>query len=106
MNVVQTDVAGEPLQYFRQFVIRTALQCRPHRVPILLPRPVIFLKLMLDIEQPDADSASNTHHRDLDQQIGAPSDGPNGYSENAQEGQIGKRHAIALTVTMPFLWEA
>jgi hypothetical protein len=68
VNVVEADVAREPLQHAWQFVVRTALQRRIGEVPGFPARPVRALELMLDIEQPQACGTGNHQHGDLDEQ--------------------------------------
>src|SRR5436190_16288077 len=47
VNVVESDVAREPLQDLGQLVKRAALQRRSCEIPILTPLPINSLKLML-----------------------------------------------------------
>jgi hypothetical protein len=70
MNMVKANVAREPLQNFRQFVERTALEGRRGEVPFARAFPVGVFKLVLDIEHPDADGAAHGGNRQLDEQVG------------------------------------
>ena len=54
MDVVKTDVATEPLQDPRQFVVRTPVERRVSVIPLLCPFPIHALELMLDVKEPDA----------------------------------------------------
>ena len=67
MNVMQANIAGEPLEYFRQLEIRAALQCHFHRIPRSVTCPIGVLKLMLNIEQPKPEAAGNQNDGQLDQ---------------------------------------
>jgi len=59
MNVMQTDVAGEPLKYFWQLEIRTSIKSDFQRVPGLMANPIGIFELVLDVEQPHTEPAAN-----------------------------------------------
>src|SRR5579863_9658424 len=67
MNMMEADIAGEPLQEFGQFVKRAALERRRGVIPILGARPVSALELVLHIEEPKADGSGKSRHGELDQ---------------------------------------
>src|SRR5580704_11203228 len=69
MNVVKPDVAGKPLQDPRQFVERTALECRCRKTPIVTPLPINIFKLMLDVEEPDPRATGNHQDDQLNQKV-------------------------------------
>ena len=54
MDVVEADIAADPLKQPGELVVRRALHRRCSEIPVLVMLPVGFLKLMLHIEQPDA----------------------------------------------------
>ena len=60
MDMMQTDVAGEELQQLRELQIRAATQRGLGIAPLTLALPVGVLKLVLDVEQPDADRTRPT----------------------------------------------
>jgi hypothetical protein len=68
VDVVEADVAGEPLQQARQLEVGAALERRRNRMPGRLPGPERILEPMLDREQPDADDRADGDDRTLDQQ--------------------------------------
>ena len=70
MNVMESDVAREPLKNFRQPVERAALKRRRSVIPISAPFPVHTFKLMLHVEQPYSHAASDGHDHQLNQQVG------------------------------------
>ena len=47
MNVMQADVSREPLQHLGQSIVRTSLQCRLDRAPLVVADPIGVLKLVL-----------------------------------------------------------
>ncbi|MNN88559.1 hypothetical protein D3C81_2062640 [compost metagenome] len=57
MNMVEANVAGNPLQQLRQLIVRAPFyRCR-NITPFLFMLEVGILELMLHIEQPDAQKA-------------------------------------------------
>lgn len=69
MDVVEADVAGEPLQNFRQFVERASFEGGFREIPVLGAFPVDVFELMLDVEKPDACAAGNGENDQLDDQV-------------------------------------
>lgn len=59
MDVMEADVAREPLQHFRQFVERTACHARLEEIPVLVALPIGRVEIMLDVEQPHARRAGD-----------------------------------------------
>ena len=54
MHVVNPNIAGKPHQNGRQIIMRAAVQRRIMDLPVCLGVPVGILKLVLDIEEPNA----------------------------------------------------
>src|SRR5450755_1223998 len=54
MNMMKANIAGKPLQDFRELIEGTALKRRAGVVPLLDPRTVRTLKLVLHVEEPHA----------------------------------------------------
>src|ERR1700690_1984750 len=69
MDVMETDVAGKPLQDARQFVEGTAFQSGGNVAPVFPAFPINIFKLMLDIKHPHARATSYHDDDQLDQQI-------------------------------------
>ena len=64
MHVVHADVGREPGQGRGKIIMRTALQGRFAQIPLRMRFPNRVLKLVLDIEQPHANSGGDgTKHR-------------------------------------------
>ena len=99
MNVMQANIAGEPLEYFGQLKVRAALQCHFHRIPRSVTRPVRVLKLMLNIEQPKAEAPGDQNDRQLDLEICPKTDCPRRQSDDEQECHVGAKHAPALRLS-------
>ena len=68
VNVMESDIAAEPLQDARQPVIRAAQQRRGRVIPFSATAPVRVLVLMLNVEEPHARRAGDEHNRRLDHQ--------------------------------------
>ena len=66
MDVMKTDVPGEPLQNERQFIEGTALQPCLYKFPALVVVPVGWVKVVLDVEEPDPDRCTDHEDRQLD----------------------------------------
>ena len=85
MNVMQANIAGEPLEDFGQFEIRAAFQCYFHRIPRSVTRPIRALKLMLNIEQPEPEAPGDQNDGQLNLEIGPKTDCPRRQSDDEQE---------------------
>src|SRR6266508_1974235 len=88
MNVMKPDVAGEPLQDLGQFVERTALQRRRGVIPFLGAFPVNSLELVLNIKQPHAGRAGDSHHHQLNQEVRFKAENPAQPGGQSQDCQI------------------
>ena len=62
VNVVETDVAGEPLKYFGQFVERTSLEGGSGEIPLFVAFPINSLELVLDVEEPNASGTGDGNY--------------------------------------------
>jgi hypothetical protein len=58
VNVVHSDIGGEPAQNMRQVIVGAPTQRRFVKIPVLITIPEGVFELVLDIEQPDADRSS------------------------------------------------
>ena len=58
MNVVDTDVASEPHQWLGQVIVGAAMQRGVLVSPCGFNVPVGFVKLMLNVKQPDTNGAA------------------------------------------------
>lgn len=102
MNVMQANIAGEPLEDFGQFEIRAAFQCYFHRIPRSVTRPIRALKLMLNIEQPEPEAPGDQNDGQLNLEIGPKTDCPRRQSDDEQECHVGAKHAPALHLSRVF----
>ena len=68
VDVVEPNVASEPLQHLRQLEVRAAADRSGRVIPLLVALPVGALELVLNIEHPDPAQAAHKRHRQLDQQ--------------------------------------
>jgi hypothetical protein len=51
VDMVQADIACEPLRYFGELVKRTPFQRRVHWFPVLMTTPVAPFELVLNVER-------------------------------------------------------
>ncbi len=96
VDVVEPDVAGEPLQDPGQLVERTALERRPGEIPLLAPRPIDAIELMLHIEQPDPGGTGHRRDDHLNQEVGFKTEHPTQRDGHSQNGQIRPVHRVTL----------
>ena len=61
VDMMEADVAGEPLENFRQFIKRAAAQCGSHIIPLALSFPINPLELVLNVKEPD--TSRTRHHQ-------------------------------------------
>ena len=67
VDVMEADIAGEPLQYRRKFVERTALHTGIEIIPLAVTFPVDLCIVMLNIKHPQTGRCAkeqNQHLRD------------------------------------------
>ena len=79
---MEADIAGEPLDDLGQPEERAAMQGSFGVLPIADLGEVGFLKLMLDVEEPDAQRRGDDSDGRLDQQELTESDQPAEYQNN------------------------
>src|SRR5690625_7491737 len=86
--MVITDAASQPLQYFRQLIVRTAINSSFYKIPFILIFEVRILKLMLHIKQPDPQRSCYKQNRKLDNQKCLPADRPNQQTVDHHDRRI------------------
>ena len=67
MNMMESDITGNPLQHSRKLIIRAALNSSFNIVPLRFILEVRILELMLYIEEPNADQPRKEQNGSLDQ---------------------------------------
>ena len=65
MDVMKTDIPTEPLQDDRQFIEGTALQPCLDKFPAFMVVPVGWVKVVLNVEEPDPDRRTDHKNRQL-----------------------------------------
>src|SRR6478672_6555594 len=70
MDVMNADIGGEPAQEGRQGIVGAAVQRNLLQIPRLVVGPDRMFKLMLDVEQPDADQPYHRGNDTADRGIG------------------------------------
>ena len=70
VDVVEANIAGEPLKDARQFVERAALKRGGCVVPLIGAFPIDALILMLNVEHPHPDRAADHRDGELDLELG------------------------------------
>ncbi len=96
VDVVEADVAAEPVQQGRQAVERAAAQPGGVKIPVVVAGPVDAFKIVLDVEQPHARRGAKGEDGHLDQQVGFPADEVDEQGDDARQGQVGPQDAVAL----------
>lgn len=72
VDMMETDIPCEPLQYFGEFIKRAAVHSRIKKLPFLVVFPICWVKIMLDVEEPDACSASDQQDGHFHQKKSSP----------------------------------
>jgi len=72
VDVVKADVAGKPLEDFRQFIERAALERGSAVIPISAAFPVDVFELVLDVKQPNASGSGDGNDNELKRQVSLP----------------------------------
>src|SRR5215208_3633918 len=88
MDVMEADIAREPLQQAGQLVEGAAAQSRSRVVPVLAALPVRIFELVLHVEQPDARGACYQQDYRLNQQIRRKAEDPAHQEGRAQKYQV------------------
>ena len=63
MDMMNTNIRGEPAQDTRQIITRTTVKRRFLQVPNAITSPFGIFELVLDIEQPDTDRSGEQDDR-------------------------------------------
>ena len=88
VDVVETDISGEPLEDFRQLVIRTAFERGGGKVPVVMTCPINILELVLDIKHPDSRSGGDQADAELEDEVFFPSHEPDTESDNGGNTEV------------------
>ena len=94
VNVMEADVTGKPLEDFREFVERTALQCGCGVVPLVATLPIGVFKLMLHVKEPDTCGTGDGHHGELNEDVLFKTENPTERSDQSENSEV---HPIAGT---------
>src|SRR5688500_5688886 len=97
MNVVKTDITGEPLENFRQFIEGTPFERGLGVVPVLATLPVNTLELMLDVEQPDPRGSGYGRDDELKEKIRFESKNKAQNGRHSKNREIHPVNGVALT---------
>ncbi len=102
VDVVITDVRGEPAQHGWQVVERAAFDRRTKRAPGFAALPVSFLEGVLHVEQPDADRAGQHHNRQMHRERHSPSDHCPQERAKGEQGEIVQGNAAPFLLPAPW----
>src|SRR5262245_31923414 len=102
VDVMESNVAAEPLQHAGQLVIRTAQQRRRRVIPLSAVAPVGVLILMLDVEKPNSSGAGDDHNRRLDHQQRLQPYCPPQRAVERQYSEVGQIEVVALAPARMF----
>ena len=67
MDVMVTNVAGQPGKELRKLVKSGAFNGCDQKIPIFLPAEVSMFVLMLDVKEPKCDDAEKSNNGKLDE---------------------------------------
>src|SRR5690348_3755768 len=93
MNMVQADIAAEPLQDGRQLEIGAAAERRGVEVPVSFLVPICVFELVLDVEQPISDPRSDDHHRQIGRKDGDNADQSHRETEGDGQSNVQRQDA-------------
>ena len=96
VDVVEADVAREPLQHLRQLVERTALERGRDVVPVARPFPVHAIELVLHVEEPDAGGAGHRHDHQLNEEVRLDPEDRAERGRHPGDAQVGPEHRVAV----------
>ena len=88
VDVVEADVAREPLQDFGQLVVGAAPQRRRREIPLIAAFPMHLLELVLHIKHPDAGPARDRDHHELNQKVGLEAKEQSHRQHQAEDCQV------------------
>ena|SRR5690242_3748170 len=72
MDVMETDIPRKPLQHFGKFIERATLYASVKKFPFRVVFPIRWVKIMLDVEEPDARSTRDQQDRHFHQKKSSP----------------------------------
>src|SRR6185503_4786429 len=98
MDMMETDIACEPLQHFGKFIEGTAIHARVKETPFLVTFPVGWVEVMLYVEQPDARTTGHQQNGDLDQKICLPADVIHRPANESEQGNVRPHHAVSFAL--------
>src|SRR5262245_2614197 len=98
VNMVQPDIAGEPLQHFRQLEVGAAAQRGGGIIPVAMALPVSTLELVLDVEHPDPAQARYKGNRQLDHEVSLNPDRRLHHDEQRQDEDVAEVDTEALAL--------
>lgn len=99
MDMMIADVAGKPAQNSREIIKRAAFHGCTQRIPRVFAGPVTTFKLVLHVKKLDTDPSCQPQHRQLDEDVGPPSNNTRGNQSNGKNEQVGQNNAHAF---LPF----
>ena len=74
MDVVEADISGEPLEDFGKLVKGASFESGVREVPVVFAFPINAFELVLDVEEPDTGDRSDANGRQLNEEVGEPSE--------------------------------
>src|ERR1043165_5094981 len=89
MDVMKADVAGEPLQDFRQFVEGASLERSRAVIPIGAAVPMKVFEWVLDVKEPHARRAGHADGYDVKDKISFPAEGEAECNANEEYPEVG-----------------
>ena len=91
MNMMETDIGGEPRKRLRKEIVRAALHGGSFMTPITCTYPKGLFKLVLHIKQPYTNGSGDKGYRSVDCEKVAPTEPPNHQAPQHSDRQV-RRH--------------
>ena len=88
MDVVEADISGEPLEDFGKLVKGASFESSAREVPVVFAFPINAFELVLDVEEPDTGDRRDANGRELNEEVGEPSEDQDERDREQADGEI------------------
>src|SRR5689334_11710040 len=106
VDVMETDIACEPLQQLGKLVERAAVHAGVEELPLRMALPVGGVEIVLHVKEPDSRAAGDQQNRDLDQQESCPTNFEHEPADEWGDRDIGPDHTTSFAFARVFFEKA
>ena len=106
VDMMETNIACEPLQHLRKLIERTAIHASVEELPLCVAFPVGGVKVMLHVEEPDTRAAGDQHDGHFHQQEGRPANLQHDPADHGGDGNVRPDHAAAFALARALFQKA